>query len=99
MQLQSRFGADDRFQMDCRFIDSDEDEPEKELSQPERECELVEEKKKNLDILNNLLNVNVQPSDPNKPPAKGKTFRSVATHWSSCHCVRTVSEMVHCSLI
>ncbi|XP_036840184.1 nucleolar protein 8 isoform X2 [Oncorhynchus mykiss] len=78
MQLQSRFGTDERFQMDHRFIDSDDDEPEMESSQPERECELVEEKKKSLDILNNLLNINVQPSDPNKPTAKGKTFRDIS---------------------
>ncbi|XP_014023857.2 nucleolar protein 8 isoform X1 [Salmo salar] len=80
MQLQSRFGTDERFQMDHRFIDSDEDEdePEEELSQPERECELEEEKKKSLDILNNLLNINVRPSDPNKPTAKGKTFRDIS---------------------
>ncbi|XP_071017926.1 nucleolar protein 8 isoform X2 [Oncorhynchus clarkii lewisi] len=81
MQLQSRFGTDERFQMDHRFIDSgddDDDEPEMESSQPERECELVEEKKKSLDILNHLLNINVQPSDPNKPTAKGKTFRDIS---------------------
>ncbi|XP_052330230.1 nucleolar protein 8 isoform X3 [Oncorhynchus keta] len=91
MQLQSRFGTDERFQMDRRFIDDDDDddddepgeagepgEPEMESSQPERECELVEEKKKSLDILNHLLNINVQPSDPNKPTAKGKTFRDIS---------------------
>ncbi|KAK6320785.1 hypothetical protein J4Q44_G00077610 [Coregonus suidteri] len=76
MQLQSRFGTDERFQMDCRFIDSDEDVPEKELPQPV--CELTQEKRKNLDILNNLLNINIQPSDPNKPTAKGKTFRDIS---------------------
>ncbi|KAM9525013.1 nucleolar protein 8 isoform 1-T2 [Salvelinus alpinus] len=78
MQLQSRFGTDQRFQMDHRFIDSDDEEPEIELSQPEKECELVEEKKKSLDILNSLLNINVKPSDPNKPTAKGKTFRDIS---------------------
>ncbi|XP_055725918.1 nucleolar protein 8 [Salvelinus fontinalis] len=78
MKLQSRFGTDERFQMDHRFIDSDDEEPEIELSQPEKECELVEEKKKSLDILNSLLNINVKPSDPNKPTAKGKTFRDIS---------------------
>ncbi|XP_028981704.2 nucleolar protein 8 [Esox lucius] len=80
MQLQSRFGTDERFQLDSRFIDSaDEDDvPEKEAVQPEPECELSEEKRRSLGILSDLLHINIQPSDPNKPTAKVKTFRDIS---------------------
>ncbi|KAJ7994441.1 hypothetical protein DPEC_G00249300 [Dallia pectoralis] len=83
MQLQTRFGTDERFQLDSRFIDNDDDDdeddhPEEEGTPLEQECELSDEKKKNLDILSDLLNINIQPSDPNKPTAKVKTFRDIS---------------------
>lgn len=39
------------------------------------EEELAEEKKKNLEILQNLLHINVQTAEPSKETAKKKTFR------------------------
>ncbi|KAL1007825.1 hypothetical protein UPYG_G00092140 [Umbra pygmaea] len=76
MRLQSRVGTDERFQMDSRFIDSDEEDndvPEEESSHPVIESELSEEKKKNLNILSGVLNINVQPS------VKGMKFRDIST--------------------
>lgn len=39
------------------------------------EQELVEEKKKNLSILQSVLNVSIQPSDSSKGATKGKIFK------------------------
>lgn len=39
------------------------------------EQELVEEKKKNLSILQSVLNVSIQPSDTSKGATKGKIFK------------------------
>ncbi|XP_062842921.1 nucleolar protein 8 [Trichomycterus rosablanca] len=80
MELQSRFGTDPRFQMDAKFLEHDSDgrEEDGESDQIAGEQELVEEKKKNLAILQSLLNVSVQPSDPSKASMKAKTFRDVS---------------------
>ncbi|XP_076865464.1 nucleolar protein 8 isoform X2 [Brachyhypopomus gauderio] len=80
MELQSRFGTDSRFQMDAKFLESDEerDEPVAESSDMTPEQELVEEKKKNLAILQSVLNVSIQPSNTRKSQRQGKTFKDMA---------------------
>ncbi|KAL8212409.1 UNVERIFIED_CONTAM: hypothetical protein K2H54_045431 [Gekko kuhli] len=82
MQLQSRFGTDERFRMDARFLESDsESEPEDELKKLEidEEDELALEKKKNLEILKNLLHINVEHPKPNKQAASTRKFKDINT--------------------
>ncbi|XP_053339462.1 nucleolar protein 8 [Clarias gariepinus] len=80
MELQSRFGTDPRFQMDSRFLDSDGEEQEQDIEpqQAPGEQELVEEKKKNLSILQSVLNISIQPSDTSKGTTKGKIFKDIS---------------------
>ncbi|XP_077181835.1 nucleolar protein 8 isoform X2 [Paroedura picta] len=82
MQLQSRFGTDDRFRMDARFLDSNsESEPEDELKklEIEEEDELALEQKKNLEILKNLLHIDVEHPKPNKQAASARKFKDINT--------------------
>ncbi|KAJ8259875.1 hypothetical protein GJAV_G00174450 [Gymnothorax javanicus] len=80
MQLQSRFGTDERFRLDSRFLESDDDSdiPDASPSRAEEEVQLEEEKKKNLDILQSLLNTNVQSAKTHKEAAKNKQFRDIS---------------------
>ncbi|KAM9410427.1 nucleolar protein 8 isoform 1-T5 [Pholidichthys leucotaenia] len=60
MELQSRFGTDERFRMDSRFLEDEEDEDEKEEETDTKgnlqdEEDLEEEKKKTLSILQSVL--------------------------------------------
>ncbi|XP_046731565.1 nucleolar protein 8 [Silurus meridionalis] len=75
MELQSRFGTDPRFQMDAKFLESEEQEEDVEPLQMPGEQELVEEKKKNLAILQSILNIKIQPSDG---ATKGKIFKDIS---------------------
>lgn len=79
MQLQSRFGTDDRFKMDSRFLESSsEDEPsEAHNSMVDEEYDLSAEKKKNLGILQSILNINVEPQPARKQTTKGKKFKDL----------------------
>ncbi|KAF5908778.1 nucleolar protein 8, partial [Clarias magur] len=80
MELQSRFGTDPRFQMDSRFLDSDGEEQEQDIEPQQAlgEQELVEEKKKNLSILQSVLNISIQPSDTSKGATKSKIFKDIS---------------------
>ncbi|KAJ8361049.1 hypothetical protein SKAU_G00175740 [Synaphobranchus kaupii] len=80
MQLQSRFGTDERFRMDSRFLERDDESniPEETSSRADLEVQLEEEKKKNLDILQSLLNINVQSTETSKEAAKRKQFRDIS---------------------
>ncbi|XP_036415484.1 LOW QUALITY PROTEIN: nucleolar protein 8 [Colossoma macropomum] len=79
MELQSRFGTDPRFQMDAKFLENDEEEEEEDAgSQVPAEQELIEEKKKNLAILQSVVNVSIEPSDTTTKSAKAKTFRDMS---------------------
>uniref|UniRef100_A0A8B9QRV8 Nucleolar protein 8 n=1 Tax=Apteryx owenii TaxID=8824 RepID=A0A8B9QRV8_APTOW len=71
LHLQSRFGTDERFRLDARFLESDSEEEGK----PTEEEELAAEKKKNLQILGNLLNINLEHSKPTKTAANAKKFK------------------------
>ncbi|MBN3308708.1 NOL8 protein, partial [Amia calva] len=85
MAMQSRFGTDERFRMDSRFLDSEEESNDlEEIKEPHTsdEVQLEEEKKKNLEILQGLLNISIQTPESTKETAKNKTFRDVgALHY------------------
>ncbi|KAM7005602.1 nucleolar protein 8 [Tautogolabrus adspersus] len=80
MELQSRFGTDERFKMDSRFLEEEEDkkdESEKKKSVTEDEEALDEERKKNLSILQGVLGSSLQTCS-SKTTVKAKTFRDVS---------------------
>ncbi|XP_053325240.1 nucleolar protein 8 [Spea bombifrons] len=81
MNLQSRFGTDERFQMDSRFLDTSSEDETDETKQnapaEEGEDDLTAEKKKNLGILSSLLNIGSEPLPPSKQAAKAKTFKDL----------------------
>ncbi|NXT71508.1 NOL8 protein, partial [Chaetops frenatus] len=78
LQLQSRFGTDERFRMDARFLESDsEEEAETNRLKTDEEEELAAEKKKNLQILGSLLNINLEQSKPNKTAMSVKKFKDI----------------------
>ncbi|XP_044205824.1 nucleolar protein 8 isoform X2 [Thunnus albacares] len=80
MELQSRFGTDDRFRMDSRFLEEDEDkeeESERKTSVTEEDEALEEERKKNLSILQSVLGSSQQTCS-SKTTVKAKTFRDVS---------------------
>lgn len=83
MELQSRFGTDDRFRLDSRFLEEDEgkdeEESERKRSVTEEDETLEEERKKNLSILQNVLGSSQQIcSSSSKTAGKAKTFRDVS---------------------
>ncbi|NWU43452.1 NOL8 protein, partial [Hylia prasina] len=78
LQLQSRFGTDERFRMDARFLESDsEEEAETKSLKADEEEELAAEKKKNLQILGSLLNINLEQPKPNKTATSVKKFKDM----------------------
>ncbi|KAM6301059.1 nucleolar protein 8 [Aegotheles albertisi] len=78
LQLQSRFGTDERFRMDARFLESDsEEEAEKNTLETAEDEELAAEKKKNLQILGSLLNINLEQSKPTKTATSAKKFKDI----------------------
>ncbi|XP_018407790.1 PREDICTED: nucleolar protein 8 [Nanorana parkeri] len=85
MQLQSRFGTDERFKMDTRFLESsseDEESLEANQSKVDEEHDLSAEKKKNLGILQSIMNIDVEPESASKKAAKGKKFKDLnALHY------------------
>ncbi|XP_051833502.1 nucleolar protein 8 [Antechinus flavipes] len=81
MSLQSHFGADDRFRMDARFLESESEEEEEELKEAPtaEEEELVAEKRKNLELLRNILHVGQAPK-PSREEVASKRFRNVVRY-------------------
>ncbi|XP_033921942.1 nucleolar protein 8 isoform X3 [Melopsittacus undulatus] len=78
LKLQSRLGTDERFRMDARFLESDsEEEAETNILKADEEEELAAEKKKNLEILGSLLNVNLEHPTLTKKAASAKKFRDM----------------------
>ncbi|NWQ66013.1 NOL8 protein, partial [Neopipo cinnamomea] len=78
LRLQSRFGTDERFRMDARFLESDsEEEAETKSLKADKEEELAAEKKKNLQILGSLLNINLEQPKPNKTSTSAKKFKDI----------------------
>ncbi|KFP91366.1 Nucleolar protein 8, partial [Apaloderma vittatum] len=76
LKLQSRFGTDERFRMDARFLESDSEEETNTLKADEEE-ELAAEKKKNLQILGSLLNINLEHPKPAKAATNAKKFKDI----------------------
>ncbi|XP_051763920.1 nucleolar protein 8 isoform X5 [Ctenopharyngodon idella] len=75
MQLQARFGTDSRFQIDSRFLESDDETEDQDAAAPEKDEEqLLEEKKKSLDILQSILKTSIQPQNTKK----SKMFKDVS---------------------
>ncbi|XP_054694548.1 nucleolar protein 8 [Grus americana] len=78
LKLQSRFGTDERFRMDARFLESEsEEEAETNTSKADEEEELAAEKKKNLQILGSLLNINLEHPKPTKMATNAKKFKDI----------------------
>ncbi|NXK13746.1 NOL8 protein, partial [Herpetotheres cachinnans] len=78
LKLQSRFGTDERFRMDARFLESEsEEEAEINVLKTEEEEELAAEKKKNLQILGSLLNINLEHPKPTKTATSTKKFKDI----------------------
>ncbi|NXU59601.1 NOL8 protein, partial [Turnix velox] len=78
LKLQSRFGTDERFRMDARFLESDsEEEAETNTLKAGEEEELAAEKKKNLEILGSLLNINLEQPKPTKAATSVKKFKDI----------------------
>ncbi|NXP04772.1 NOL8 protein, partial [Thinocorus orbignyianus] len=78
LKLQSRFGTDERFRMDARFLDSDEEEEaETNIVKGDDDEELAAEKKKNLQILGSLLNIDLEHSKPTKMATSAKKFKDI----------------------
>ncbi|XP_012966133.1 nucleolar protein 8 [Mesocricetus auratus] len=85
MNLQSHFGSDERFQMDSRFLESDSEEEQKELNENKtNEDELAAEKKKTLNVVQSVLNINL-----NNPTSKGsviaKKFKDIVHYDPTKH--------------
>ncbi|XP_071406143.1 nucleolar protein 8-like [Pithys albifrons albifrons] len=75
LRLQSRFGTDERFRMDARFLESDsEEEAETKSLKADEEDDLAAEKKKTLQILGSLLNINLEQPKPSKTATSAKKF-------------------------
>ncbi|XP_075370055.1 nucleolar protein 8 isoform X1 [Mycteria americana] len=78
LKLQSRFGTDERFRMDARFLESDsEGEAETNILKADEEEELAAEKKKNLQILGSLLNINLEHPKATKTVTSAKKFKDI----------------------
>ncbi|XP_038041731.2 nucleolar protein 8 isoform X3 [Anas platyrhynchos] len=78
LNLQSRFGTDERFRMDARFLESDsEEEAETNTLKTDEDDELASEKKRNLQILGSLLNVDLEHAKPTKMATNAKKFKDV----------------------
>ncbi|NWU88504.1 NOL8 protein, partial [Upupa epops] len=78
LKLQSQFGTDERFRMDARFLESDSEEGEETNNlKADEDEELAAEKRKNLQILGSLLNINLEQPKPTKMATNAKKFRDI----------------------
>ncbi|KAM6927864.1 nucleolar protein 8 [Xenentodon cancila] len=85
MALQSRFGTDERFRMDSRFLEQEEeveeDDTDTKRSLTVEDEALEDERKKNLSIVQSVLGSSQQTSS-SVTPGKAKKFRDVtALHY------------------
>ncbi|XP_031465109.1 nucleolar protein 8 isoform X2 [Phasianus colchicus] len=79
LNLQSRFGTDERFRMDARFLESESEEEGETntMEADEEEEEFAAEKKKNLQILGSLLNIDLEQSKTTKMAINAKKFKDI----------------------
>lgn len=81
MNLQSHFGADDRFRMDSRFLESDSEEEQEEICENKtaEEEELAAEKQKALNVVQSVLHINL--SNPaSKGSVAAKKFKDIVRY-------------------
>ncbi|XP_078065884.1 nucleolar protein 8 isoform X2 [Mustelus asterias] len=76
LALQLRFGTDERFRMDERFLESEESDTVK--SQHSDDEEFAEEKKRALNILKSVIQDSDEKTEIRKGQAKSKYFRDVS---------------------
>lgn len=85
MDLQSQFGSDERFRMDSRFLESDSEDEKKELNEDKvNEDELAAEKKKTLNVVQSVLNINVN-NPTNKGSVAAKKFKDIVHYDPTKH--------------
>lgn len=85
MDLQSHFGSDERFRMDSRFLESDSEDEQKELNENKvNEDELAAEKKKTLNVVQSVLNINVN-NPTNKGSVAAKKFKDIVHYDPTKH--------------
>ncbi|KAM9227003.1 LOW QUALITY PROTEIN: nucleolar protein 8-like [Leptosomus discolor] len=79
LELQSRFGTDERFRVDARFLESDSEEEEETniLKAGDEEEVLAVEKRKNLQILGSLLDINLEHPKSTKAATSAKRFKDI----------------------
>ncbi|XP_039626785.1 nucleolar protein 8 [Polypterus senegalus] len=78
MRLQSHFGTDERFRMDSRFLESEDEQDVADCSStcsPSDAVPLAQEKERNLEILQNLLHIDTQSAKS----VKNHSFRNVSS--------------------
>ncbi|XP_023579370.1 nucleolar protein 8 [Octodon degus] len=86
MDLQLHFGSDDRFRMDSRFLESDSEEEQEEVSEKKmvEEEELVTEKKKALNVMQSVLNIDLNNAT-SKGPVAAKQFKDIIRYDPTRH--------------
>lgn len=98
LALQSRFGTDERFRMDERFLESDEENMEESAevtvgSQNAEEDEFVAEKRRALNILKSVVQDGIEKIEDKKERVKLKYFKDVsALHYDPTRKDHTVYE-------
>ncbi|XP_059800600.1 nucleolar protein 8 [Hypanus sabinus] len=81
LALQSRFGTDERFRMDERFLESEDENMEDSVTvgkQNAEEEELIAEKRRALNILKSIVQEGIEKTEVNKEHRKLKHFRDVS---------------------
>ncbi|XP_060691485.1 nucleolar protein 8 [Hemiscyllium ocellatum] len=79
--LQSRFGTDERFRMDERFLESEDENTEESVmdkGQSSEDEEFADEKKRALNILQSVIQFDDEKSDLRKEQTRFKKFKDVS---------------------
>ncbi|XP_043563828.1 nucleolar protein 8 isoform X2 [Chiloscyllium plagiosum] len=79
--LQSRFGTDERFRMDERFLESEDENTEESVmdkGQSSEDEEFADEKKRALNILQSVIQFDGEKSDLRKEQTRFKKFKDVS---------------------
>ncbi|XP_057577330.1 nucleolar protein 8 isoform X2 [Hippopotamus amphibius kiboko] len=86
MGLQSHFGTDDRFRMDSRFLESDNEEEQGEINEKKtaEEEELAAEKLKALNVVHSVLHISLSNST-SKGSVAAKKFKDIIRYDPTRH--------------
>ncbi|XP_048403584.1 nucleolar protein 8 [Stegostoma tigrinum] len=79
--LQSRFGTDERFRMDKRFLESEDENTEESVTdkgQNSEDEEFADEKKRTLNILQSVIEADDEKSELRKEQGRFKKFKDVS---------------------